>query len=306
MCTGFDALEIDKSLKAHTSAAAGGYDFPGNVIDLDLGEFWSGSSASHGAGSEPAPSSKPGNQLFAHDLGVVLYDTVSGKWSKLKPGTDRSKNENFRIFGKPLYAMADGKVLGFVDNVKDNSPGKKGSGGGNVVFIQHGQEQAIYAHLQFDSMNDDLKSVGAQVARGDFLGRVGNSGSSGEPHLHLAVVKSTIQDSGPPRPIPFRKGHVIERWSRRPPAPGAPWARVKNQGLPDVRSMIWPSARNPRFLFPTFSPPPLERPAASGAAPRLLGVRPPRSTATTFRATTPTFRSITTGCTTATRFPLRR
>ncbi len=58
---------------------------------------------------------------------------------------------------------------------------------------------ATYAHLQPGSVQ---VSVGDRVQRGQHLGRVGNTGSSGAPHLHFHVTDSPagngIQSNGVP------------------------------------------------------------------------------------------------------------
>jgi hypothetical protein len=80
--------------------------------------------------------------------------------------------------GAPTYAMADGVV----------TQSEFSGGYGQHVYIMHqinGQSvMTVYAHLQRDS--SPLR-VGDQVSVGDFVGLVGNTGTSTGAHLHFEV-----------------------------------------------------------------------------------------------------------------------
>jgi hypothetical protein len=57
---------------------------------------------------------------------------------------------------------------------------------GNHVVIEHaGGEFSHYAHLQPGSIGVE---VGDRVARGQAIGRLGHSGNSTEPHLHIHLT----------------------------------------------------------------------------------------------------------------------
>lgn len=55
---------------------------------------------------------------------------------------------------------------------------------GNYVYIKIDQTETylLLNHLKKDSISVD---VGQHVQPGDLIGRVGNSGSTSEPHLHI-------------------------------------------------------------------------------------------------------------------------
>lgn len=59
------------------------------------------------------------------------------------------------------------------------------SGGGNSVYVLHGNCRVLYAHFQAGSVNTSVIFPGATVSAGQVLGRMGNSGSSGGPHTHI-------------------------------------------------------------------------------------------------------------------------
>lgn len=252
-CDGFDApAESSHRLVPHKSPTPqGSYLFPARSSDLLPGEYWSARSDAHANGSQ-------GSQLFAYDMGVAAYDPIEKKWSGRRSGTTGKKNEDYLIWGKPVYAMADGVVLGCRNDVPNNSmdapedpsafiqsiPGNQISGGGNFFRIQHGDEVLLYAHMQMGSLTQSLCKEGATVKAGDKLGLAGNSGSSSAPHLHIHVVQSPYSSTAPLRPLPFRNIYSIAR-SDDDPTPDGPWVKVSNQGPPMTKCLIWPSTMAP-------------------------------------------------------------
>jgi hypothetical protein len=242
-----DQAEVNIPLAQYISPATdGGYAFPGKTGDLKKGEFWTGLSAAHG----PAGG---GTQLFAYDLLVRVFDPATNSWPTSMPGSDNTKNENYYIYGKPIYAMADGVVKEIKDGMPANTPPGFPSPTANPVegnhfYIQHGDDLALYAHLQAGTLNPALTSgpnpdgTGAAVTKGQLLGLAGNTGNSSEPHLHTQVNRTTIPWGGPPRPLPFNDIFVLDlsvvpnTW---PPNNDAPWSKAVAQDLPSVLSAIW-------------------------------------------------------------------
>jgi murein DD-endopeptidase MepM/ murein hydrolase activator NlpD len=241
-CNGFsDPATLALPLDPHVNPVTGGaYLFPARADDLRDGEFWQGRSAVH----SPAGG---GVQLFGYDMGVVAYDAQQDAWADLLPGGSYGKNEDYRVWGKPVYAMADGTVDSWANDKPTNpSPPADLSPPdpveGNHFYIQHGPELMLYAHFQPGSLNKDLLSKGAPVKAGDFLGLAGNSGNSSGPHLHIHAIKGTSPWQGPPQPITVRESFVIDRSALTPPGPKGPWVKLNGQCLPAVTSLIWPNA----------------------------------------------------------------
>jgi murein DD-endopeptidase MepM/ murein hydrolase activator NlpD len=105
---------------------------------------------------------------------------------------ERTLNENYVAYGKPVLAVADGVVVETKDGIPDNVPGGRAvpinleTVGGNYLLIELGPGRyAFYAHLVPGSLR---VSAGDRVRRGQVIGLVGNSGNSTEPHLHFHVV----------------------------------------------------------------------------------------------------------------------
>ena len=249
-CTGYtDPVVVTLPLKPHLSPVAGGsYNFPAKAGDLRVGEYWTGKSESHASAGD-------GGQLFAYDMGVMAFDTTTKQWSQTLPGKDGSKNDHYRIWGKPIYAAADGTVVDFKNDMPSND--KMGTQTptpnpveGNHFYLQHGDELMLYAHMQPGSLNANLMVKGAVVKQGDFLGLAGNSGNSTNPHLHVHVIQATKPWAGPLRPLPFRNLYVIDRAALTPPNPDGPWVKAEDQGLPNVAAAIWPAATKPAWYPP--------------------------------------------------------
>lgn len=88
----------------------------------------------------------------------------------------------------PVVAIAAGRVIavGYLTAPWSDRSTAFGTGnfGGLMVVIDHGNGRiSVYAHLGSEAV-----TVGQQLAAGDRIGTIGDSGSAkGQPHLHLDV-----------------------------------------------------------------------------------------------------------------------
>jgi murein DD-endopeptidase MepM/ murein hydrolase activator NlpD len=124
-------------------------------------------------------------QRYAYDF--VVADADGRRWR-----TDGRAPADYRCYGLPILAPADGEVVAVVEGIRD-APGP-GTGWidifsrhfpGNAVTIRHAPgEYSFLAHLAPGSV---IVSVGERVQQGQVVGRCGNSGHSTEPHLHFHV-----------------------------------------------------------------------------------------------------------------------
>ncbi len=141
----------------------------------------------------------PNAQEFAidiHKLGV-LGGASSNIFS--------SSNEYHHIFGEPVYSPCAGTVRESKKDVPDNAGTSMDvdaeDGSGNHLSIVCDNAVVSLMHLQHGSV---LLEQGERVEAGQEVGKVGNSGFSQEPHLHLqAAVRN---DAGRLVGIPMRFG----------------------------------------------------------------------------------------------------
>jgi Peptidase family M23 len=110
---------------------------------------------------------------------------------------------DWRGFGAEVRSAAPGQVVSAVDGYDDNIPGEgpkvtPANIAGNHVIIDMGNGTfALYAHLKKGSV---IPRRGEFVKGGQLLGLVGNSGSSGAPHLHFEIMAapSSLEANGLP------------------------------------------------------------------------------------------------------------
>ena len=137
-------------------------------------------------------------QRWALDL-VALYP--SGNRAR---GLYPTLLSDFAIYGDPVYAPCGGRVEAVTDTLPDLVPPARDTvrKAGNYVQLRCGPEAyVLLAHLMRGSVD---VAVGDSVAAGTRLGRVGNSGNSWEPHLHVHAQRGpgghTALDADP-RPM---------------------------------------------------------------------------------------------------------
>jgi len=156
-----------------------------------------------------APPFGPGTYLVAHGGSNVMVNvhlkTLDTAVERFRPWQGQSRAlDVFRIsplgihkngwlpsdparyttFGTPVVAPCDGEIAKVVDGREDMPVPvmDRDHMAGNYVAINCGRFFVLLAHLRRGSVE---VSSGDRVAVGDFLGTMGNSGNSSEPHLHV-------------------------------------------------------------------------------------------------------------------------
>jgi hypothetical protein len=105
---------------------------------------------------------------------------------------DKRVLTNWEGYGENILAVADGTVIRAIDGLPNQVPGALPEGiapleaDGNAVFLRLRDGRIVfYAHMIPGSVQ---VREGDRVVRGQLLGKLGNSGNSSAPHLHLHVV----------------------------------------------------------------------------------------------------------------------
>lgn len=262
--------------------SARSYPFPAKGKDLPDGVYWR-------VTGHDAPSTHRDMSAARFD---ASSGTWSGVYPS---STGLSGDARALIWNVPVYAPAAGLVLGCWRVAKDGDDpleancgdGAAGPcrrpGGGNHVriwipdenrlfFLAHFQENSVperlctHGRTEMADTTDDTGAFGMtpelanlwpfpQVAEGEYLGRVGNSGRSGGPHLHIDLRECdtplrNIADDCSSIPMRFTDADITEQPSGR-----------------DVREDDWVSLNGP---LPVTSPVRLVRPDAGigGFVPR--------------------------------------
>ncbi len=95
--------------------------------------------------------------------------------------------DSYAIHGATVVSPCDGIVATTEDGHPDLIPPNRdpGTASGNHVVVDCGDVRVEMAHLQSGSISVE---EGARIAVGDELGKVGNSGNTTEPHLHMHAL----------------------------------------------------------------------------------------------------------------------
>jgi hypothetical protein len=97
--------------------------------------------------------------------------------------------DRYVIFEQPVLSPCDGEVISAVDELPDLQPpqsDREHVAGNHVVIACKGVE-VLLAHLQRGSLQVERGMV---VQSGTPVARVGNSGNTSEPHLHVHAVQA--------------------------------------------------------------------------------------------------------------------
>jgi Peptidase family M23 len=98
----------------------------------------------------------------------------------------------YAIYGAEVVSPCTGSIVSLRGDLPDLVPpnADRDNARGNHVIIDCGGLNIVLAHLQQGSIN---AVPGQKLATGDLIGRVGNSGNTTEPHLHIHAVDPQTQ-----------------------------------------------------------------------------------------------------------------
>jgi len=97
--------------------------------------------------------------------------------------------DNYAVYGDTVHSPCTGQVQDVVSSRPEYAPPKRDEErpAGNHVVLQCNGVRVYLAHLMPGGVTVDSGSV---VTTGTPLGRVGNSGNSTEPHLHIHATRA--------------------------------------------------------------------------------------------------------------------
>lgn len=188
---------------------------------------------------------------------TYAFDFIQVDWYKSNHPTHDKNNsdyflkgiplESYYCFGKPVYAPFSGEVIAVENGILDGEnaswfhdqllairnsfffdferDGFKSIAGNYVILKKEDKVYLAFCHLQKDSIK---VKEGEKVQKGQVIGKVGHSGNSTEPHLHLQLMDSTQIENA--KGIPF----VFEEYEK---FNGSNWEIIKNK-IPASRDRI--------------------------------------------------------------------
>ncbi|UPW85064.1 M23 family metallopeptidase [Lysinibacillus sp. Ag94] len=119
-------------------------------------------------------------------LDILKLNTFGTRASGLYP----EELKNYQIYADILYSPCNGKVVDIQNALPDLPPPKSNpeNPAGNHVALacENYDATIILAHMQKGSV---AVAKGEKVTTGQILGKVGNSGNTSEPHLHIHAEK---------------------------------------------------------------------------------------------------------------------
>jgi Peptidase family M23 len=104
--------------------------------------------------------------------------------------------ENYKIFGEIVSSPCEGVVTFIVNDLPDLSPGEmdRVNVAGNHIVIQC-DDSDVYVGMAHFMHGSVLVETGDRVTIGQTLARVGNSGNTSEPHLHIHAKRGGKPES---------------------------------------------------------------------------------------------------------------
>jgi hypothetical protein len=133
-----------------------------------------------------------GNRLWLAQRFAVDWEQIDATGRFVKRGGNPADSADYTIYGAPVIAAADARIVHVVDGLPAQRPGTLPEGllagetdGNSIVAKLDDGLYMLYGHLQAGSIK---VRDGDEVKRGDPLGLVGNSGNSSAPHLHFHVM----------------------------------------------------------------------------------------------------------------------
>jgi len=127
------------------------------------------------------------------DCVVVRRSNGPGEGFNSLYSGDGTRNEDWHGWREPLLAPCDGLVAIVSMNPETTVPGIRGEGRSSAILFRCGAQddpeavQVAYVHIR-----EPAVSEGDMVQAGDIVARIGNNGSSFNPHVHIGAFRGEL------------------------------------------------------------------------------------------------------------------
>lgn len=135
-------------------------------------------------------NSKITNPFHSMYEAINAIDIVKfNKYGNRAEGIFPKSLSSYAIYGDTIYSPCDGIVMQAVDGLPDLQPHEidTENPAGNHVVVECKGVNVLIAHMMKGSLSVKKGDV---IEEGQKLGKVGNSGNTFEPHLHIDAVRS--------------------------------------------------------------------------------------------------------------------
>jgi murein DD-endopeptidase MepM/ murein hydrolase activator NlpD len=153
------------------------------------------------AGTAPLNPDGP----FYPVMGPVDYGQLAAHFGG---GRDHPGQDMLTTKGTPLVAVRSGTII---DEGTTNS--QYSGGRGNYIYLWSPQDKRTYVYLHM--VRPSPLKLGEKVVAGQYVGRVGCTGSCDGPHLHFEIrlgYDDLGHDPKPINPLP-----LLRTWTKPPP-----------------------------------------------------------------------------------------
>jgi hypothetical protein len=173
----------------------------------------------------------------AHIPGRFAIDFIALPPAGAKIDDTAGRPEDWNGAGTDVLAVADGTVVGALDDTPDDTPAPvplERASGNYLALDLGGGRIAFYEHLQRGSV---CVTAGETVRRGQVIGRLGSSGSTSiGPHLHFHVADAPSLLGAEGVPFVFRQfAHLGAFGSIDALVNGESWSQAASRSATDER-----------------------------------------------------------------------
>ena len=132
-------------------------------------------------------------------------------WGLRASGLLPAEPSAYVIYSKPVYAPCTGQIIATQDGLPDMKVPQvdREHMTGNHVLLRCKSADVLLGHFKPGSLK---VSLGNHVSVGQAIGAVGNTGNTGEPHLHIhAQQPGSVSEplSGKPLPMRFEGRYLV-------------------------------------------------------------------------------------------------
>lgn len=117
--------------------------------------------------------------------------------------------QEYKTFGEPLYSPVDGVIVATENSLPDQQIGatdRENLAGNYIIIKTEADIFVLLAHLQNNSV---LVAEGDSVKVGQEIAKIGNSGNTSQPHLHIQAMTNMdfMDPNSQPVPMSFMVGN---------------------------------------------------------------------------------------------------